>query len=239
MKRRRSAVTTSSAAVSFAGTRYAGRNHSDRKFAGTHLRRDPAAKLERDRVRELRRRRRRNAPIPDYLVKYEDVSRPGRRRRPPMRPDASRLTGNRSLRPLAWTALLPGVVVDAWIPYSDGTGYKRRPAVVVRVVGGRVQVYPVTSKVRRFACAGSRGLVVSDVVAAGLPTASAVVWRVVEIDRREVLRRRGALCGPDLDAFARRTAATALPNPPSLLIRPRLTCVPAAQASSKTMMLPL
>jgi hypothetical protein len=205
MKRRRSAVTASF------GTAWS-------SSAWTHTRRDLAASLERDRVRELRRRRRRNAPIPEYLVKYEDASRPGRRRKPPQRPDASRQTSNRSLRPLAWTALLPGVVVDAWIPYSDGTGYKRRPAVVVRVVGGCVQLYPITSKVRRFACAGQRGRVVSDVAAAGLPVASAIVWRIVEVERRDLLRQRGALRGADLEEFAGRTTppihmSTQMPTP--------------------------
>lgn len=122
------------------------------------------------------------------------------RRRRQRRPGSSLLSG---MRPLPWKVLVPGTVVDAFVSLSDGSDYgrKRRPVVVVQVFEGRVQVCPVTSRVQRFAGASQRGWVVGD------------VWRIVELDRRDLVRRVGALDGTDLDVFARRTAVlTAVPR---------------------------
>ena len=108
----------------------------------------------------------------------------------------------RALRPVAWTALAPGVVVDAWVPFTDRSGYKRRPAVVAGVENGRVRLFPITSRTRRVERSSPRGMIIEDRRTAGLrPEPSAVLWKPVVVERTELLQVIGALTGADLARF--------------------------------------
>jgi hypothetical protein len=173
--------------------------------------RDREAELVRDRVRALRVRLRRGADIPEFLLRYLDIDTREKCRHGYRRGSLHRGTGMRSLRPVPWTALRTGTVVDAWVPFADGSGYKRRPAVVVDVVDGRVRLFPVTSQVSRVEAPGRRGtarrgMVIRDREVAGLrPEPSAVLWRSVLVDRTDVLAVVGSLAGADLAAVAART----------------------------------
>lgn len=108
----------------------------------------------------------------------------------------------KNLRPVPWTSLRPGAVVDAWVPYDDGPGYKRRPAVVVEATKSGVILFPITTKVHRVAW--RPGYVLALAREAGLrERRSAVLWRTVVVDRVEVLSLRGRLAGADHEEFLR------------------------------------
>lgn len=79
-------------------------------------------------------------------------------------------------------ALTPGAVVIAHVPYADGTGSKRRPAVVLRASRHDVEVLPVTSKPPRR----RGGTALADWEPAGLRQPSTVRHTPVLIDRRDV-----------------------------------------------------
>jgi hypothetical protein len=194
-----------------------GRAGRCRRATGDRERRaDPGDRHRRDLERLARSRLRRGADLPDYLAPYL----PDRRRpwaaRPRGRPAAGRSrrygTGNRALRPVARGVLRPGVVLRAWVPFADGAGYKCRPVVVIAVTAREVDVFPVTSRLRRFHD-GRRGYVLTTPEAAGLRDASAVVWRPTRLARADLLGTVGELTGLDRRVFEARCARTRLTAP--------------------------
>ncbi len=189
---------------SYPGARRCGRNPAAR-------RRNPALDIERDRVRAARRRVRRSEPLPDYLVPYSCTRR---QRCAGPAPKRSREYGNslEHIKPLPWTSLSPGVVVDARVPFDDGIRYKRRPAVVVDASKGRVLLFPVTTKVEQVARRPGRLLALARDAGLREPR-SVILWRPVPVERADLLCIRGHLVGSDLEEFLVHTRA-ALRYPP-------------------------
>jgi hypothetical protein len=107
----------------------------------------------------------------------------------------------RSVEVIAFTALRRRTVVDAWIDYEDGTGWKRRPAIIVQVTRRYVQVIACTSNLgtRRY----RRGIRLQRIDQAGLerPTL-ALSSRVVTVPRSHVLAIRGECAMSDWDRIA-------------------------------------
>ena len=102
------------------------------------------------------------------------------------------------MRPVPRTALVPGAVVWAHVPYDDGDGtaWKTRPAVVVDAAGRDVTLFPLTSSLL-----GRRrpGVVeVTHWAEAGLSRPCVVVRRAVILDRIDILNLVGHLHEDDL-----------------------------------------
>jgi hypothetical protein len=168
--------------------------------------------IRRDRVRQVRSRLRRGAGVPEHLagflgLAFDTTGGPGRGTGRGTRGFVLG-TGMRSLRPVPWTALKRGVVVDAFVPFEDGTGYKRRPAVVLRIhygpasYGRRICLIPVTSRVSKVTGRPWLGTVISRPGSAGLrPEPSAMLWRPVVVERIDFLGVVGALAEADLSVL--------------------------------------
>jgi hypothetical protein len=109
----------------------------------------------------------------------------------------------RALRPVPWTALVRGTVVDAFVPFEEGTGWKRRPAVVLGVEDDRrIRIIPVTSGVGEVKDRRRRGAVISQSDTAGLrPEPSAMLWRPTAVERTDLIRVCGALAKVDLEVL--------------------------------------
>lgn len=107
----------------------------------------------------------------------------------------------RALKPIARKHLTPGTIADAWVPYQDGTDYKRRPVAVGRVDRrGDVHVYPITTSLRRFNRI-DKLIEIADWRGAGLKRACGVVGREVVLPRTDIIGRLGELQGSDADQF--------------------------------------
>jgi hypothetical protein len=100
------------------------------------------------------------------------------------------------VRAVAKTALAPGTVVWAHIPYEEPGEYKLRPAVVIARCGRDVTVYPATSSASRHRypwCYQE----ISDLDAAGLARATGMRLVPVTIDLIDVVAVLGALGDDD------------------------------------------
>lgn len=106
----------------------------------------------------------------------------------------------KALKPVPWTHLTPGSIVDAWVPYQDGTGSKRRPMVVSRVVDGEVHGHPVTTSLRRFSRL-DKLIEIAHWENAGLQRPCGIMGREVKVPRTEILGRLGVLEGADATQF--------------------------------------
>lgn len=56
----------------------------------------------------------------------------------------------RGCRPVALSSIERGAVVEAIIPFADGTGWKRRPAIVVDRLGTEVTLVPCFTRRREL-----------------------------------------------------------------------------------------
>jgi hypothetical protein len=123
-------------------------------------------------------------------------------------------TSHKALKPPALSALAPGTVVLAQVPYAEETGWKTRPAVILTVGDRVVGVQPVTSSYSRddFGC-----LELDDWAQAGLSRPCALMRRSVELDRRldlisvvgQLSARDWASCLNWLSAIEKQRAAAA------------------------------
>lgn len=95
------------------------------------------------------------------------------------------------VRPVPLTRLTPGTVVWAHVPFSDGTGEKSRPAVVVATRGRNIELLPATTSPTRRSQAGFVPL--ADLGAAGLERDSSVRLDPVTVDRIEIISITGQL----------------------------------------------
>ena len=113
-----------------------------------------------------------------------------------------RLNGQsgKALKPIARTALSPGTIADAWVPFEDGTDYKRRPVAVSKVDSRGVHVYPITTSMRRFNRI-DKLIEISDVEGAGLKRSCGIIGREVVLPRTDLISRVGSLQGPDAEKF--------------------------------------
>ena len=99
----------------------------------------------------------------------------------------------RKVQRVALHALGAGTVIDAWIDFEDGTGWKRRPAVVVTARTDAVDVVPFTSNLS--SPARHSPVRIDDLGHAGLDRATVVLAaRCVTLPRSYVLGLRGS-CG--------------------------------------------
>ena len=132
-----------------------------------------------------------------YGNKPRRLRRDGRRptdRRSKSRPSVG--TSSRDLRPIALRRLEHGVIVHARIRFSDGTGEKCRPVVVIARRGESVVVAPITGTDWR-----RRGAIeILDWVESGLSKPSFVENRTVLLDRRfDIVGCAGRLSSRDVE----------------------------------------
>jgi hypothetical protein len=85
-------------------------------------------------------------------------------------------------------------VLLAHVPFADGTGFKVRPVVVLRLDGRTLVVRPCTSQVGRYPHLPQ----VQDLDSAGLPRASAIRSEVLRLETEDVLKALGRLSDEDL-----------------------------------------
>jgi PemK-like, MazF-like toxin of type II toxin-antitoxin system len=107
----------------------------------------------------------------------------------------------RTARSLPLNQLRPGTVIDAWIEYADGCGWKRRPAIVLEVHRRAIYVAPCsTSDANRSRRTNLR---LDGLSEAGLDEKSVVlISRCVDIPRTDALRILGECLPPDFKAVA-------------------------------------
>lgn len=105
----------------------------------------------------------------------------------------------RSLKPVALKHLTEGAIVDAWVPYADGTGYKRRPAVVITADKFTVTAFPLTTSKRQKRRSPSVDLVNWEQSRLSRPCA--LVQRRVTMPRTDILSVDGELVGDDRAQF--------------------------------------
>jgi hypothetical protein len=99
------------------------------------------------------------------------------------------------IQPVAKTALTPGTVVWAHIPFEETDGSKLRPAVVSHLSGRDVTVYPATTTDKRHRY-HRQYRELGDLGSAGLRRATGVELAAITIDVIDVVGVAGAL-GPD------------------------------------------
>ena len=98
------------------------------------------------------------------------------------------------VRPVAKTALTPGTVVWAHIPYEETDGYKLRPSVVTHVAGREVTVLPGTTSHTRHRHSWAYREV-ADLDAAGLRRATGIHLDPITVDLMDIVHVAGVL-GP-------------------------------------------
>jgi hypothetical protein len=90
-------------------------------------------------------------------------------------------------------ALHPGVIVNAWVDFTDGSGWKARPVVVLTPEAGGVRVIPCTS---RPVAVFHGGVELLERESAGLRVRSwALVNKPLHLPRSNLLEVRGE-CDP-------------------------------------------
>lgn len=94
------------------------------------------------------------------------------------------------VRPVAKKRLRQGAVVWARVPFADGTGEKKRPAVVEERVGRTVTLRPITTSNNRHRLNAHE---VIDLTAAGLIRPSGVGLQSRQVDLIDVLSVVGEL----------------------------------------------
>jgi hypothetical protein len=100
------------------------------------------------------------------------------------------------VRPVAKTALTPGTVVWAHVPYEETDGYKLRPAIVSHLSGRDVTLFPATTSGNRHRYSTIyRELV--DLGSAGLRRATGVERAGSTIDVIDVVSVAGVLGADD------------------------------------------
>lgn len=106
----------------------------------------------------------------------------------------------KSLKPVAMKKLVPGAIVDAWVPFEDVEDYKRRPAAVISATKFDVEVFPLTTSI------GHRRLkspiyILEHWEESGLSRPTGMLQRRVKIPRSSVMTASGHLMHEDLAKF--------------------------------------
>lgn len=173
-------------------------------------RRKRIADLQRDRLRKAKRLRKKGRPqgeLPPWLrddalqrlsdeLRHMDLAHLRS-----SRSDRANRQNSRALKPVPWSVLQPATVIDAWVPFQDGTGYKRRPAAVIDA--GKsfgVRVCPITTSRRRFFRQGQL-IELFHWRKSGLQRPCGVQRREVHLERSDVLGVFGSLHLEDADQF--------------------------------------
>ncbi|MGI8509009.1 MAG: type II toxin-antitoxin system PemK/MazF family toxin [Gemmatimonadaceae bacterium] len=92
-------------------------------------------------------------------------------------------------------------VVVVPFPFIDRVATKRRPALVLSSAEFNASGHCVLAMITSAAHASWPSDVnITNTIVAGLRDRSIVRWKVFTLDTRLVLRRAGALVGPDIDA---------------------------------------